>query len=260
MKELISLRVWGRLACFTRPEMKVERVSYPLMTPSSARGILEAILWKPEVYYVIDSIRVIKRGQWTHFKRNEIQSRISFSQAKSAMLGRGRLSVIEAGAGSSDATPRNTLALRDVEYIISAEVKLTELGETAGEPLQKYLEEFKRRAKLGKCFHRPCLGMREFDAEFDLVEKVDDFQPEQNWTEDLGLMLYDLFLPEDRRIGFKFIEESEETLLLSRKRKPTKGMLPTPSPLFFHAKVENSVMDCNPSRVKIYGGKRKNVT
>lgn len=261
-KGLVHLRVWGKLACFTRPEMKVERVSYPLMTPSAARGVLEAVYWKPEMYYVIDSIRVVKRGEWTHFKRNEVQKRISFRQAKSAMLGRGSLSIIRAGAGSDDATQRNTLALRDVEYIISAEIRLTELGIQANESLNKYFDEFERRARRGKCFHRPCLGMREFDAEFDFVEEPSNFDLE-DWTENIGLMLYDLFLPEERSKGFKFVDDSAELTSVKKKGKKdstvTKGYLPTPSPLFFHAMVCKSIMDCHPNRVRIYGGKRSDV-
>lgn len=262
---LVHLRVWGRLACFTRPEMKVERVSYPLITPSAARGILEAILWKPEMFYIIDSIRILRKGLWTYFKRNEVQSRISFSKAKSAMLGKGDLELLVAGAGSDEATPRNTLALKDVEYIISAEIRLTKLGEAAGESLTKYLDEFKRRAQSGKCFHRPCLGMREFDADFALVDSIEDFEPAEKWTEDLGLMLYDLFLPSDRHEGFKFMEDSAEKLLFeipkpekrkSKNQPKYKGFLAKPTPLFFHAKVTNSVMDCHPDRVKIYGGNK----
>ncbi len=115
MKEnLINIRVWGDFACFTRPEMKVERVSYPLMTPSAARGILEAIFWKPEMFYLIDAIRVVKKGVWSSFRRNEVTKRISLQQAKSAMQGTGEISTVEAGGGAQDATQRYMLALRDV--------------------------------------------------------------------------------------------------------------------------------------------------
>ena len=74
---LITLRVWGDFACFTRPEMKVERVSYPVMTPSAARGILEAVFWEPQMFYLIDSIRIVKRGRWVSFRRNEVTKVIS---------------------------------------------------------------------------------------------------------------------------------------------------------------------------------------
>jgi len=261
---IINIKVWGNFACFTRPEMKVERVSYPIMTPSAARGVLEAIFWKPEMFYLIDAIRVAKKGVWSSFRRNEITKRISLSQAKSAMQGTGEISTVEAGGGAQDATQRNMLALCDVEYIVSAEIRLSEIGRRGGNVLLKYTEEAKRRIRSGKCFHRPALGVREFSADFDLVESLEDFTPEMNWTEDLGLMLYDVFEPQERAVGFKFIHDAdfadaETPDLLPTAKKPkakenqvlTDGVLVKPSASFFRAEIKNSVMDCHPERVSI---------
>lgn len=262
-ENLVSLRVWGDYACFTRPEMKVERVSYPLITPSAARGILEAVFWKPEMYYLIDTIRVIKKGVWTAFRRNEVISCISFSQAKSAMLGKGEISTVKAGGGAEHGTQRNMLALKDVEYIITAEIRLSELGKRGNQLLPKYKEEFKRRAQLGKCFHRPSLGVREFAADFEFIGNPDDFQPETLWTEDLGLMLYDIFSYKERAVGFRFLDgedyaEGQITLFAveqPKKRKKdrilTDGVLVKPSAAFFRAKIRDSVMDCHPERITV---------
>ncbi len=104
---LITLRVWGDFACFTRPEMKVERVSYPVMTPSAARGILEAVFWEPQMYYLIDSIRVVKRGQWISIRRNEVTRVISLDSAKTWMHSPEKTSPIQAGGGAEDGTQRN---------------------------------------------------------------------------------------------------------------------------------------------------------
>lgn len=261
-QNLVNVRVWGDYACFTRPEMKVERVSYPLMTPSAARGILEAIFWKPQMFYLIDSIRVIKRGAWTSFRRNEVTKRISLTQAKSAMNGNGEISTIKAGGGADDATQRNMLALQTVEYIITAEIALSELGKHSKQVLPKYLEEMKRRVSAGKCFHRPSLGVREFSADFEWVENVEDFQPETNWSENLGLMLYDVFSHKERAVGFAFLDgedfaEGELPLFATRKPKKKKGepltdgLLVTPTASFFHAEIVGGVMDCHPDKVNI---------
>ncbi len=166
----VTIRVWGEYACFTRPEMKVERVSYPVMTPSAARGVLEAIFWEPQIYYLIDAIRVIRRGRWFSFRRNEVISVISLDSAKTWMKAPEKVSPIQAGGGAPDGTQRNMLALQDVEYLITAEVRLTEIGQDEPHGLPKYLEEIKRRARSGKCFHRPALGVREFAADFEYEE------------------------------------------------------------------------------------------
>ena len=120
----VTIRVWGDYACFTRPEMKVERVSYPIITPSAARGVLEAIFWEPQMCYVIDQIAVVKKGRWFSFRRNEVSAVISMDSAKSWMRGKTPVKFIEAGGGAADAAQRNMLALTEVDYLITAEVRL----------------------------------------------------------------------------------------------------------------------------------------
>lgn len=228
---LVSLRVWGDYACLTRPELKAERVSYPLLTPSAARGVLEAIYWEPQMYYLVDQIGVVKRGSWFSFRRNEVKKVVSVKEAARAMAGGPPLEPIHAGGGAEDATQRGMLALAGVEYLITAEVCLTGRADPPRDSLEKYRGQFVRRAKAGKCTHRPCLGVREFDAHFAHVEdQAEVALCADEWPrEDLGLMLYDVFDPRERHSG--------------------RDVAPTP--VFFHAKVEGARLDCHPGRVKL---------
>jgi CRISPR-associated protein Cas5d len=266
MNNSVTIRAWGDYACFTRPEMKVERVSYPVMTPSAARGILEAIFWEPPIYYLIDAIHVIKRGRWFSFRRNEVQQVISLDSAKTWMKAPEKVSPIQAGAGAPDFTQRNMLCLQGVEYLITAEVRLTEIGKDAPHGLPKYLNEIRRRAKSGKCFHRPALGVREFAADFELEEDVNSALERRmreldsdcrDFSEDIGLMLYDVFSLTDRATGFQWLPETPE---LTAER-PTKGKTRLAAPrhvgvpakpraLFFHASVKRGILDCHPDRVR----------
>ena len=262
----ITLRVWGDYACFTRPEMKVERVSYPVMTPSAARGILEAVFWKPHIHYLIDAIHVIKRGRWFSFRRNEVTSVISLDNARRWMKAPEKVSPIQAGGGASDGTPRNMLALQDVEYLITAEVRLTGIGRNARHGLPKYLNEIKRRALSGKCFHRPAFGVREFAADFEYEEDAQSALERRArelgsgcyaYSEDLGLMLYDVFSLTDRAAGFQWLSESPELAdahpAKGRARQaapPYAGVRPTPRAVFFHAAVRQGRIDCHPDRVR----------
>lgn len=277
---LITLRVWGDFACFTRPEMKVERVSYPVMTPSAARGILEAVFWEPQMYYLIDAIRVVKRGQWISIRRNEVTRVISLDSAKTWMHSPEKTSPIQAGGGAEDGTQRNMLALQDVEYLITAEVRLTPLAQPPRDNLGKYLREIEGRARAGKCFHRPGLGMREFAADFDWEPDADAAQarraselnqPVPQANEPLGLMLYDLFDHRARAAGFRWLTPDEEarqtadfdqTLTDLKKGEQTKrrkefasqrlrstSAAIKPAPLFFNATLKNARLDCHPDRV-----------
>lgn len=280
-ENLISIRVWGDFACFTRPEMKVERVSYPLMTPSAARGILEAIFWEPQMYYQIDTIRVVKKGAWVSFRRNELISRVSLDSARTWMKNPEKFEPIHAGGGAADGTQRNTLALENVEYIITSQVFLSELGKRSGQNLNKYLNEIERRATQGKCFHRPALGVREFAADFEwepdpqaglerrAAEIGKDWQA--IWSEEeLGLMLYDVFDHRQRTQGFRWLTAEEieqalaaQTVTLTKPRRGKRkasagtsllrheGVLIKPQAAFFHASIRNACMDCHPERVKI---------
>ena len=217
----VHVRVWGDFACFTRPEMKVERVSYPIMTPSAARGAMEAIFWEPQIYYLIDRIKVIKKGRWFSLRKNEITAQTSLKAASEWMKKPEKFSPISAGGGADDGTQRSTLCLCDVEYIISVEVRLTELGKAAPGGIQKYLSEIRNRATAGKCFSRPYLGLREFAADFEFVESPEKtihdrslelgIKPENLWPqEDLGIMLYDLFDLSDRNQGFQWLNSGSQ--------------------------------------------------
>lgn len=186
----IKLRVWGDHACFTRPEMKVERVSYDVMTPSAARGILEAIHWKPAIRWMIDRIHVLRPIRFQNIRRNEVGSKISARVAGAAMKA-GSTEGLHM-AVDDDRQQRAMLALRDVAYGIEAHFELTKRAgddDTEG----KHLDMFRRRAAAGQCFHRPCLGVREFPAHFELVEDFPETElPHEARERDLGWMLYDI--------------------------------------------------------------------
>lgn len=163
----IKLRVWGDYACFTRPEMKVERVSYDVMTPSAARGILEAIHWKPSIRWVIDKIHVQKPIRFDNVRRNEVSSKVPKPNPANAMRDKKPLYFI-VDDGSNRQQRASTL-LRDVEYVIEAHFELTDkAGSEDSEG--KHLDIFNRRAKKGQFFHHPALGCREFPAKFELIE------------------------------------------------------------------------------------------
>lgn len=174
---LFRLKVWGDNACFTRPEMKVERVSYDVMTPSAGRGIVEAIHWKPAIRWHIAQIDVLNPIKWMSVRRNEVG--IKMSPASKQMY-------IE-----DQRQQRAGLFLRDVAYIIHAFFDLTDKAGSE-DNVMKHQEMFLRRAKKGQCFHRPCLGCREFAADFDVIEDDQLSPPTIAETRDLGWMLYDL--------------------------------------------------------------------
>jgi CRISPR-associated protein Cas5d len=170
------LKVWGEHACFTRPEMKVERVSYDVMTPSAARGILEAILWKPAIRWQVSRIDVLHPIRWESVRRNEVGAVMS---PKTDGL------FIE-----DHRQQRAGLFLRDVAYTIHANFEMTDkAGPT--DNLRKFGEMFQRRAEKGQCFHRPYLGCREFVAHFEALEEEAEPQPIDE-NRDLGFMLYDI--------------------------------------------------------------------
>ncbi|MFN0069368.1 MAG: type I-C CRISPR-associated protein Cas5c [Limisphaerales bacterium] len=220
----IHLRTWGDLACFTRPEMKVERVSYPVITPSAARGLLEAILYKPQFRWRIRRIAVKRPIQFLAFRRNEVKSRLSPRKPEPLLA-------------DEDRTQRNTLALRDVEYVIEASMHLTPL---AGQPRRrleddedrgedtpvKYLAMFQWRAERGQCFAQPCFGCREFPAHFEPADAGAMNVPHGlNRDHDLGLMLYDVF-----------------HLDVSHDQAPGKIEKPRPRVTFFKAALKHGVV------------------
>lgn len=182
------LEVAGDYACFTRPEMKVERVSYDVITPSAARAVFEAILWKPEIRWRLRKVEVLRPVRWISVRRNEVASVVSTRNAITAMNeGRGDLGLFI----EDDRQQRAGLFLRDVAYRLHANMGL--VSEEARADPNKYVAMFRRRATKGQCVNQPYLGCREFAARFRLVEDTSiEPQPEPTLDGDLGWMLYDL--------------------------------------------------------------------
>ena len=229
MKKPFCLEVRGDYACFTRPEMKVERVSYDIITPSAARSVFDAILWKPGIRWRPTRIEVLEPVRWISVRRNEVAQVASARNAITAMNeGQGRVALyIE-----DERQQRAGLFLRDVGYRLHAEMQLVS-EEARGNPF-KYQEMFLRRARAGQCVNQPYLGCREFAASFRPVElqsdghsdwRADDQEPPalSTLSSDLGWMLYDL----------DFRNASD------------------PKPQFFRAVVERGVVDL--SRVEVRG-------
>lgn len=223
------LEVRGDYACFTRPEMKVERVSYDLITPSAARAVFEAILWKPAIRWRVRRIDVLNPVKWISVRRNEVGAVASTRNAQAAMnAGHGELALyIE-----EERQQRAGLFLRDVAYRLYADMEM--IGDDARSNPGKYLAMFSRRAEAGQCINQPYLGCREFAARFRPVPVMEtddgDFQPGmdepsalQEWSADLGWMLHDMDF----------------------------SMPSNPTPRFFRAQVERGVLDL--SRVEVRG-------
>jgi CRISPR-associated protein Cas5d len=228
---LVSLHVWGDFACITRPEHKAERVSYPILSPSVARGILEAVYYEPQMYYVVHEIAVLKPVRWLSFRRNEVKRVVSLDKAAKAMIHPQSFEPIHAGGGAEDGTQRGMLALVDVEYLITAAIRLTARADPERDSLDKFHGMFAHRASKGKCFHRPYLGCREFAADFEYVADPSKVPlSAESWTENLGLMLYDVFDPHLR----------------------SRGVSVPPDPVFFEANVKDSRLDCHPDRVPLF--------
>jgi CRISPR-associated protein Cas5d len=202
----LSLRAFGPLACFTRPELKVERMSYPVMTPSAARGILEAVLWRPAIRWRILRIAVLAPIKFTAFRRNEVNSKAS-APAQAVIDSGGAAPMLLA---DEDRAQRNTVALRDVDYRIDAAFELTDRAGEGDNPV-KFAEMFRRRLEKGQHFHQPYFGCREFVAN---IIPADDCPPPIDDSRDLGIMLYDIdYGPKANR------------------------------PLFFHALLESGVLN-----------------
>ncbi|GEC15003.1 type I-C CRISPR-associated protein Cas5c [Nitrobacter winogradskyi] len=191
----IRLRVAGQWALFTRPEMKSERVSYDVMTPSAARGILEAIHWKPAIQWIVDEIHVLEPIRFQSIRRNEVGAKIP-SRAVAAAMRTGNIGTL--GLAIEDSRQqRASTVLVDVAYVICARFALTAKA-GADDNEGKHLEIFRRRALKGQCFHQPCLGTREFPAQFELIEADAAAHPAIGETRDLGFMLYDIDHAGDR--------------------------------------------------------------
>lgn len=191
----ISMEVWGDYALFTRPEMKAERVSYDVITPSAARGILEAIYWHPGMRWLVDRIHVLNPIKFTNVRRNEVQSVVSARNIRDMMNG-GPAPFISA---HDDIMQRASLLLKDVRYVIDAHFELTVPPDTDAF-VEKFFNMANRRLKKGQCYHQPCFGCREFPAHFipnPVAEPVTAYPDE---TKDLGIMLYDMDYSDEENI------------------------------------------------------------
>ncbi len=183
----IKLEVWGDYALITRPEMKVERVSYDVITPSAARGIIESIYWKPAIEWNIDKIHVLNPIEFTNIRRNEVRSKISAKAVDAAMRGGTKSLYIDTNA---DRQQRASMILKNVRYIVEAHFELTEkAGET--DTVEKHYNMAIRRMRKGQCYHNPYFGCREFPVNFKLYEEELPRSPLKGKV-DLGYMLYDM--------------------------------------------------------------------
>lgn len=191
----VKLKVWGEYACFTRPEMKVERVSYDVITPSAARAILEAIYWKPAIRWVVDRIHALSPIRFMNIRRNEVASKIPLGNITAAMKNpQSPLALFI----EDDRQQRAAMILQDVCYGIEAHFEYTGKGDTND---GKHLDMFNRRAREGQCFTQPYLGCREFSAAFELVEG--DFPPSPfTGRQDLGWMLHDIDFTNEMQAKF----------------------------------------------------------
>lgn len=194
----IKLRVWGDYACFTRPEMKVERVSYDVMTPSAARGILEAIYWKPAIRWVIDRIHVINPIQFDNIRRNEVEGKISSNKVKNALKGSDALLYQDTNA---ERQQRASYVLRDVCYCIDAHFDLTDKAGPE-DTVEKHYNIALRRMRKGQYFHQPYFGCREFPVNFEFIEDSLPVSCYSGKTQDLGFMLYDIDFEDEMKAIF----------------------------------------------------------
>ena len=188
----IRLHIWGDRACFTRPEFKVERVSYDVITPSAARGILEAIHWKPAIRWHIDRIHVLEPIRFESIRRNEVGGKLSPASVTKAMKAGSTAGL--ANVVDEDRQQRAATVLRKVGYVIAAHFELTDKA-GPDDSVGKHLDIFNRRARKGQCFHAPCMGVREFPAHFALLDDgaaLPPTNPALERDKDLGWMLHDI--------------------------------------------------------------------
>ena len=196
----IQVEVWGEYACFTRPEMKTERVSYDVMTPSAARGLLESVFWHPGMRYMIDRIHVCAPIRFTNIRRNEVKDTISARRVKTVMeKGRGELYL----AAPESIQQRAAMVLRDVHYVIDAHFDMTERA-APSDNSGKFQDIIKRRLEKGQCYSMPYLGTREFPAWFCRCTELPPCPDELKGTRDLGWMLWDMDYSDPANITPKF--------------------------------------------------------
>ena len=199
----IKMEVWGDYACFTRPEMKVERVSYDVPTPSAARGMVESVYYHPGLKWHVDKIYVCKPIRFTNILRNEVASKISASNVLTEANGKKR-SYIDRNA---DIQQRATTMLRNVHYVIEAHFEMTEKANPSDNP-GKFQDIIKRRLEKGQCYSMPYFGTREFPAQFRRCTELPPCPDELKGTRDLGWMLWDLDYSDPANITPKFFRAS----------------------------------------------------
>lgn len=185
----ICMEVWGEYASFNRPEMKVERVSYDLMTPSAARGLIESIYWHPGIRWIVDRIHVLAPIRFASLRRNEVKSTVSARNARAAMeCGHGELYLVT----SQDIQQRAALLLQNVRYAIEAHFEIVPERAGAGDNPGKFQDIVSRRIAKGQFYSQPYLGCREFPAHFAPCRDIPPCPEELRGERDLGYMLYDM--------------------------------------------------------------------
>lgn len=199
----ISIRVSGEYALFTRPEMKVERVSYDVITPSAARGIIEAVYWKPAIRWVIDKIHVLNEIEHTNIRRNEVSEKASDSEARRRM--NGAINEPMYLSATDTRQQRAALVLKNVDYIIEAHFELTDKA-GAEDTVEMHYNIALRRLRKGQYFSAPCLGTREFGAKVELIENADIPKSTLMDSRDLGWMLYDMDFSDSQNIQPRFFK------------------------------------------------------
>lgn len=215
----IVIRVRGDYALFTRPEMKVERVSYDVITPSAARGVIEAIYWKPAIQWVIDKIHVLNEIKFTNIRRNEVSDKISVSTANQVMKGAKKPFYLSA---TDNRQQRAALVLKNVDYIIEAHFEMTP---NAGEEdtVEKHYNIALRRLRKGQHYHAPYLGAREFGAKVELLENGNRPPSALSGTQNLGWMLYDLDFSNPNDIQPKFFNATMQDGVIDLRGVELKG-------------------------------------
>lgn len=191
----IAVEVWGDHACFSRPEMKVERVSYDVMTPSAARGLLEAVLWHPGMRWVVTRIHICAPIRFTNIRRNEVKDTVSARRVKAVMEKGGELYL----ATPDSIQQRAAMVLRDVRYVIEAHFEMTDKAAATDNP-GKFQDMMRRRLEKGQFYHQPYFGVREFPASFKPCAKLPDCPEELRGEHDLGWMLLDLDYSDPKNI------------------------------------------------------------
>ena len=196
----IAIEVWGNYACFTRPELKTERVSYDVMTPSAARGLVEAIYYHPGLVWRIDRIHVCAPIRFTDLRRNEVKATVSARTARTVMeRGKGSLYLDT----TQEIQQRAAMLLQNVHYVIEAHFDMTDKAAPSDNP-GKFQDIIKRRLSRGQCYHQPYFGCREFPANFKRCEVIPDRPDELKGEKDLGWMLYDMDYSDPANIQPRF--------------------------------------------------------